>query len=277
MPAGGYPANGPSGRRYASVPPSGSGVPGGTESDVRSTTRAAMGRYTEYCGDDSRDVAGVPVEDIQRALDPNDTQRAALDELGNASVQAAQIVKAACPTDVSLTPVGRIDAMQQRVQAMLNAVKVVRPPLEKFYSTLTDEQKARFNALGQSKPQAGQAGQAGVVNAGSPAASCSNRAIPDWPTAQIEKSVRPTAAQQASLSALQTAAANARDMLQASCPTEMPATPLARISAMEQRLQTILAAVKTVSMPLNDFYGSLSDEQKAQFNSIGRTRPAKQG
>ena len=57
----------------------------------------------------------------------------------------------------------------------------------------------------------------------------------------------------------------------------MPATPLARISAMEQRLQTILAAVKTVSMPLNDFYGSLSDEQKAQFNSIGRTRPAKQG
>ena len=140
------------------APPGGGAAPGGTESDVRSTTRAAMGRYTEYCGDDLRDVAGVPVEDIQHALDPNDTQRAALDDLGNASVQAAQIVKAACPTDVSLTPVGRIDAMQQRVQAMLNAVKVVRPPLEKFYGTLSDEQKARFNALGQNKPQAGQAG-----------------------------------------------------------------------------------------------------------------------
>src|SRR5262249_9440399 len=141
---GGYPSSG----RYASVPPGGGTVPGGTATDVRSTTRAAMGRYTEYCGDDSRDVAGVPVEDIQSAIDPNDAQRAALDALGNASVQAAQIVKAACPTDVSPTPVGRIDAMQQRVQAMLNAVKVVRPPLEKFYNMLTDEQKARFNALG---------------------------------------------------------------------------------------------------------------------------------
>jgi Domain of Unknown Function (DUF1520). len=56
-----------------------------------------MGRYTEYCGQDSRDVAGVPVDDIQRAVSPTDAQRAALDDLGNASVQAAQIVKAACP------------------------------------------------------------------------------------------------------------------------------------------------------------------------------------
>ena len=64
--------------------------------------------------------------------------------------------------------------------------------------------------------------------------------------------------------------------LEASCPTEMPATPLARLSAIEQRLQTILAAIETVRGPLNAFYDSLSDEQKAQFNMIGRTA-AKQG
>jgi hypothetical protein len=34
--------------------------------------------------------------------------------------------------------------------------------------------------------------------------------------------------------------------------------------------------VQTVRAPLNIF-GSLSDEQKAQFNAIGRTRPARQG
>jgi LTXXQ motif family protein len=39
-----------------------------------------------------------------------------------------------------------MEAMQQRVQSMLDAMKVVRPPLEKFYNTLTDEQKSRFNA-----------------------------------------------------------------------------------------------------------------------------------
>jgi hypothetical protein len=282
---GGYPPGGayaggtaPAGSRYASAPPSG-GVPSGPATDARSTTRAAMGRYAEYCGEDSRDVAGVPVEDIERAVEPTDAQRAALDELGNASVQAAQTVKAACPTDVSLTPVGRIDAMLQRVQAMLNAVKIVRPPLEKFYNLLSDEQKARFNALGQNQGQAPRPTGANVnALTGSPASGCTNRAIPDWPTAQIEKTVRPTPAQQASLSALQTAAANAKDMLQSSCPTAMPATPIARVSAIEARLQTIMAAIQTVRGPLNEFYGSLSDEQKAQFNAIGRTRTtSKQG
>ena len=270
----GYAGGPPVGRRYAGAPPSGSVAnPGGNT--ARSTTQAVMGRYSEYCGADSRDVAGVPVDEIQQALNPTDEQRVALDELGNASVQAAQIVKSSCPTDVSLTPIGRIDAMQQRVQAMLSAVKVVRPALEKFYNMLTDEQKARFNALGQN--QRPPANEGSPVAGSSPAAGCKNRAIPDWPTAQIQRTVHPTGSQQAALETLQNAAAKAKDILEASCPTEMPATPLGRLSAMEQRLQTISAAVATVRGPLNDFYGSLSDEQKAQFNMIGRTRPTKTG
>ncbi len=270
----GYAGGPPVGRRYAGAPPSGSVAnPGGNT--ARSTTQAVMGRYSEYCGADSRDVAGVPVDEIQQALNPTDEQRVALDELGNASVQAAQIVKSSCPTDVSLTPIGRIDAMQQRVQAMLNAVKVVRPALEKFYNMLTDEQKARFNALGQN--QRPPANEGSPVAGSSPAAGCKNRAIPDWPTAQIQRTVHPTGSQQAALDTLQNAAAKSKDILEASCPTEMPATPLGRLSAMEQRLQTISAAVATVRGPLNDFYGSLSDEQKAQFNMIGRTRPTKTG
>ena len=268
-------AGGPSvRRRYASAPPSGSvASPGGNTAGT--TTQAVMGRYSEYCGADSRDVAGVPVDEIQQALNPTDEQRAALDELGNASVQAAQLVKSSCPTDVSLTPIGRIDAMRQRVQAMISAVKVVRPALEKFYNMLTDEQKARFNALGQN--QRPPTNEGSPVAGGSPAAGCKNRAIPDWPTAQIQRTVHPTGAQEAALNTLQNAAAKAKDILEASCPTEMPATPLARLSAMEQRLQTISAAVATVRGPLNDFYGSLSDEQKAQFNTIGRNRAIKQG
>jgi hypothetical protein len=271
----GYAGGPPVGRRYASAPPTGSVAnPGG--STARSTTQAVMGRYSEYCGEDSRDVAGVPVDEIQQALNPTDEQRAALDELGNASVQAAQLVKSSCPTDVSLTPIGRIDAMQQRVQAMLNGVKVVRPALEKFYNMLTDEQKARFNALGRNQTPPTREGA--PVAGSSPAAGCKNRAIPDWPTAQIQRTVHPTGSQQTALSELQNAAAKAKDILEASCPTDMPATPLARLSAIEQRLQTISAAIATVRGPLNDFYGSLSDEQKAQFNLIGRSnRTTKQG
>src|SRR5207302_1723664 len=44
------------------------------------------------------------------------------------------------------TPIGRLDAMHERVEAMLQATILVRPALEKFYDALSDSQKARFHA-----------------------------------------------------------------------------------------------------------------------------------
>jgi hypothetical protein len=38
---------------------------------------------------------------------------------------------------------------------------------------------------------------------------------------------------------------------------------------MEKRLQAMIDAASTVKPALNDFYGSLSSEQKARFNRIG--------
>src|SRR5262249_39612493 len=42
---------------------------------------------------------------------------------------------------------GRVAAMEQRLTATLTAVQTVKPALAKFYDLLSDEQKARFNAL----------------------------------------------------------------------------------------------------------------------------------
>jgi LTXXQ motif family protein len=39
-----------------------------------------------------------------------------------------------------------------------------------------------------------------------------------------------------------------------------------------QRLDAMLSTIKTVRTALNDFNGSLSDEQKAQFDAIGPQR-----
>jgi hypothetical protein len=214
------------------------------------------------------------VDEIQELAHPTDEQRAALDELGNASVQAAQIVKASCPTEVSPTPIGRIDAVQQRAQAMLKAVKVEQSALAKFYNMLTDEQKARLNALTQKQQAPANEGSV-MVSRGSHVTGCSNRAFPDWPARQIMRDVHPTSAQRTLLSAMQDAAAKARSILEASCAIEMPVTPPARLSAMEQRLQAILVGIETVRGPLNDFYGSLSDKQKTQFNVIGHPRATK--
>jgi hypothetical protein len=239
------------------------------ESGARQMAQAAVEYSSDHCERDSLDVAGIPVDEIRQLAQPTDEQRAALDELGTASVEAARIVKTACPTDVPPTPVGRLDAVQQRVQAMLNAVKVEQPALAKFYDMLGDEQKARLNALTQK--------QAPTNGGSSPVAGCSNRAIPNWPTAQILRDVHPTMMQRTLLESLQGASAKARSILDASCANEMPVTPPARLSAIQQRLQAVLVAIGTVRGPLQDFYGSLSDQQKARFNRIGRGRARRQG
>jgi hypothetical protein len=39
-------------------------------------------------------------------------------------------------------------AMEQRLNAMLEAINTVQPALDRFYTSLSDEQKARFNRIG---------------------------------------------------------------------------------------------------------------------------------
>jgi len=247
------------------------GNPVGTRQAARAsaTAGAAPDQLTQMCGDDSRDIAGLPIDQIQQALQPNDVQRAALDDLANASVKAAQGIKAACPTEISLTAPARLAAMQQRVEAMIAAVGTVQPPLDKFYGLLNDEQKARLNALGQRSTSAAQ-------TTGGPLGPCgaSQAGVTDWPAAEIDARLHPTEAQRASLNALRDANAKAEDMLKNSCQADDALTPPARLAAVGKRLDVMLQAVKTVYAALDDFYGRLTDEQKAQFEAIGQGRAA---
>lgn len=224
-----------------------------------------MREVAPACGDNSKDLAGVPVDDIAAAVQPNEEQRAALDAFGNASVTAAQVVKGACPSSIAMTPVGRLDAMQQRVDAMLKAVTTLREPLDKFYGLLNDEQKARFNALGERQER--------QANPRALARSCSGASeATAWPSAQIQRAVRPNRQQAESLEAVHRATEQAASILKSSCPSDTPATPTARLAAMQARLEAMRDAIQTVRAPLATFYGSLDDEQKGQFNAIGRLR-----
>lgn len=229
-------------------------------------------QLAQMCGEDSRNIAGLPIEQIQQAILPNDAQRAALDDLANASVKAAQDIRAACPTQIALTAPGRLASMQQRIEAMIAAVGTVQPPLQNFYDLLNDEQKVRLNTLSQDQRRR----KAGLNTSGSLAQSCgaAQPGVTDWPTAEIEARLHPTEAQRPSLAALQDASAKAAEMLKNSCPTAEPITPPARLEAIHNRLDTMLQAVKLVRAALDNFYATLSDEQKAQFEAIGPGRSA---
>ena len=101
------------------------------------------------CANDSREIAGLPIDRIAQAIEPTEAQRAALDDLAGASIKAAQTIRTTCPAEIAATAPGRLAVMQRRIEGMTSAVELVRPPLEKLYGLLDDEQKARFNALAE--------------------------------------------------------------------------------------------------------------------------------
>ena len=100
-----------------------------------------------FCDERAPGVTDLPIDRIAAAVQPTAEQQVSLDELKDASAKAAEGLKADCPSYQALTPTGRIEAMEQRLSAMLAAVKTVQPALAKFYEQLSDEQKARFNAM----------------------------------------------------------------------------------------------------------------------------------
>ena len=77
-------------------------------------------------------VANLPIEQIPQTVHPTADQEAALDDLKAASSRASDIIKSACPSSAPLTPVSRLDAAEQRVDATIKALEVIRGALARF-------------------------------------------------------------------------------------------------------------------------------------------------
>ena len=106
----------------------------------------SMGRA--LCDPRTAGLAEWRIDAVERAVRPTDAQRPLLDQLKAASAKARDAIAAACPRELSESPVSRLDVMEKRLTAMLDGVKTVRPAFEAFYTSLSDEQKARFTSVG---------------------------------------------------------------------------------------------------------------------------------
>jgi hypothetical protein len=228
---------------------------------------AAPDQLALTCGEDVRDIAGMPLDLFRDAIHPTGEQAAALDDLVLAVTKATQDIRIACPAEMAMTAPGRMAAMQRRTEAMIAAVEIAQPALEKFYGLLNDEQKARVNAI------------AGAARLGQPenpaedlAQNCGPSQLSEMalPATEIDRAVHLTEQERTNLVALQNADTQAAaDLLKASCAAQPAITPPGQLAAIHKRLDMMLSSVKAVSVSLNDFYGTLSDEQKAKFEAIG--------
>ena len=244
-----YTGPGPHGRRHRRVPP-----------------------LQQLCGDDSREIAGLHINQIQQAIQPNEAQLAALDDLANAWIMAAHMIRASCLTQTAFTAPNRLAIMHQRIGAMIGAVLAVRQPLGKFHDLLEEEQEARLNALAEDRRRTSSA--SGATETSAQGCGAAQAAVLQWPADEIEARLRPNDTQRAALKVLQDANAKAVDILTAECQPKDAITLPARLDAVEVRLVDMQQAVYLVSAALQGFYATLSDEQKAQFEAIGKKRTA---
>jgi hypothetical protein len=218
----------------------------------------------QICGDDASEFAGLPIKQISQAILLSEEQRAALDDLANTSVEAAQIIRSACPAEVALTPSGRLAAMQLRLKAMKSAIARVTTPFETFYELLDGDQKGKLVEL-----SAQRAPFAPKVPA---TQSCTPPEALQWPGNEIEARLHLNDLQREGLDALKRMSALARNTLNFNCEPDENLDPPDRLATADTRLDAMLDAIKLLRPALDDFLATLSDEQKAQFATIGAKR-----
>ena len=120
--------------------------------------RGAMMRpfgMAHFCGPDGGRMSEMMIGRVERATQPTAEQRAGFDKLKEAAGKAGEIMRGACTTERPVTPTGRLAAAERRLAAMLEAVRTVRPALDAYYNSLSDEQKARLTLA---QPHMGRGG-----------------------------------------------------------------------------------------------------------------------
>ena len=225
----------------------------------RARSTAENDAVVQACTGLAPGIVDLPIDRIEHAVRPTGDQLTLLNDLKATSSRARMVLKDSCANEVLLTPVGRLDGIEQRFDAVRQALKILQDPPGAFYSSLTAEQRHRFDAIAM--PNRSQVKRA----------LCDQRtsAFSSLPAERIEQTVRPTERQMSLLDALRSASSKASADLQASCPAEVPQTLVERLSAADTQIRAMLEATRAVRPALDSFYASLDDEQKARLNAMG--------
>jgi hypothetical protein len=208
--------------------------------------------------------ANAIVARIRSEIAPTQDQMPLLQKLGGALGASAGFLAKACPTEIPAQSVTRLQLMESQLEELTMAIDVVRGPLQDFEQSLNDEQKAKFAAIAAASPAADRHDQTGAI---APACGGTPAAI-DPIIDQIDKSVQPTEVQRPALISVKQAFGKAADDLDAHCPTAIPATAVARLEAVEARLDATWRSVLSIQVALANFEDKLDDAQRDRLEQM---------
>jgi hypothetical protein len=228
----------------------------------------------DICAASAPGVTDLPIERIEKAIQPSADQTNLLNDLKTATGKANDILRAACPSQLPLTPVSRVTAIAKRLDATAQAVDTIRAPLAKLYDSLGDEQKQKFDAIALGHHRRAPK----KTEPGDFVAQCKERAqqFTDLPVQQISDTLKPTGDQKSAFDALKMTSDKAAANVEDSCPAQAPQNVTARFDAIDTRLKAMKDAINLIAPKLKDFYATLTDDQKAQFNLMTAPSPQAQ-
>ena len=200
-------------------------------------------------------AANTAVGRIRAETKPTPEQMPLLQKLAEALGTASGYLAQSCPQAIPREPAARLQLMQTQIQMLSMALDLIRPPLQQFEESLDAGQRAAFVALHSRETSA--------------TASC--RTPPgaiDEPIVQIDQGVELEANQRDALAEVKQAFVSAASDLDAHCPKSAPALPLARLEAIEARLDSSWRALLAMQVAVAGFEAQLSDQQRSRLAAI---------
>jgi LTXXQ motif family protein len=208
--------------------------------------------------------AKAMVERIRTEIGPTPDQTERLLKLGGALGAASDYLARSCPSEVPSQPTARLQLMESQIEKLAVAIGIAHAPLQDFEQSLNAEQLGRFAGTPATAAATDQHDDADAA-----IGSCGvSLAVIGWSVDQIENSVQPNEEQRAALGELQQVFEKAARDLETHCPTSVPQSAVARLEAIEARLDATWRTILSIQVALANFETKLSDEQKQRFETM---------
>jgi hypothetical protein len=194
------------------------------------------------CSTKAGELADRLIARTSEIIVPTPDQKAALDELASALAEAIDRGRAAVCAGTG-DPLKR---MEDGLWIMWDATLLMRAPLEKFYDSLTEAQKAKLTG--------------GAAASQALARACADQRGADWSGDRLAQALRADQQQRLTLEALRQQSSELIKFLAISCPRESKPTPMDRLEAAGDRMNALLYVVMNMSPALAELYGPHKDE-----------------
>jgi hypothetical protein len=201
------------------------------------------------------------VERLGNEIRPSAAQRPLLQKLGGALAMASGFATKFCPKAIPSRPIARLQLMETQIDVLIMALDIIHRPLQDFEQSLNRSQQARLAAARSAPDSRSMAADT------APACGATPTAV-DQSIDELNRSLQPNDAESVRIAATKQALLKVASDLDAQCRMPLQATPLARLDAMQARLNAEWYALLNIQVALANLENGLSDDQRVRFNAL---------